>query len=247
MKRTTIFQRMFVGLAATAIVASCTQNEEAVPDTQSQVSMKATVADSSDPNARTSSLVYGNLTFTDLKMSVDRVRLHLRATGDDPRPTIVNVNAKGQQVLTLVEDGNILLAPIGDVNAYNGIYGKLNFDLVPTTSVPEEDEMHGHSVLVKADWNGIPAQLALDMEEEVNVQFNKGIEVDGAQELVLTLYMDRLLEGIDPSTIADGNGNGLIEIGPNDEDGNDAIYQQLKANIESSLDMKNGNFHETGK
>lgn len=241
MNRTTIFQRLFLGIATTAIVASCSQSDE-VPDTQSHVSMKATMATSTSSESN-GGLVFGNLTFTDVKMSVEDIKLHLRATSEtSKKPTIAHLNNKTPQVLTLVEEGQIVVAPIGDASVYNGVYGKLNFNLIQATSVPEEDEMFGKSLLVKADWNGVPAELSLDIEDEVEVKFNKGIEVDGAKTFILTLYMDRLLEGVDPASIMDGNGDGLIEIGPNDEDGNLAVYEKLKANIESSLVMKNGEF-----
>ncbi|MDN3668713.1 hypothetical protein QWY93_05160 [Echinicola jeungdonensis] len=244
MKCTTKFQRLFLGIATTAIVASCSQTDE-TPDTQSHVSMKATMATSTSTESSGGGLTYGNLTFTDVKMSVEDIKLNLRATSEaSNQPTIVNLKNKGPQVLTLVEEGQIVVAPVADATVYNGIYGKVDFNLIPAANVLEDDEMFGKSVLVKADWNGIPAELSLDIEDEVEVKFNKGIEVDGAKTFILILYMDRLLDGIDPSSIVDGDGDGLIEVGPSDDDGNVEVYEQLKMNIESSLEMKNGEFDE---
>jgi len=124
----------------------------------------------------------------------------------------------------------------------HGIYGKVDFDLVKAADVPETDEMYGYSVITKATWFDIPAVMYLDLEDEVSMQFNKGLEVNGAQNLLLTLYMDKFLEGVSPTLVADGNSDGLIEVGPNDEDGNGEAYEAIKANIKEALVFKNGDF-----
>ena len=121
----------------------------------------------------------------------------------------------------------------------NAIYGKVNFDLV---QAEDEGEMNGFSVITKATWFDVPAVMYIDLEDEVDFQFNQGLEVNGAQDLLLTLYLDKFLEGVSPTLVTDGNGDGLIEVGPNGEDGNDAAYEAILANIKSALDFKNGDF-----
>ncbi|MFC4874745.1 hypothetical protein [Negadavirga shengliensis] len=245
MKKTGIFKNLLYTFSAAVIMASCTQNEE-VPNTQeSEVTLTATVSSSTEPGARTASLVYNNLTITDLRLSLDDVKLNLRATSNDSnKPTIVHIRSGAPQVITLVKDGQIHDVLIGSAMAFNGVYGKLNFDLVKAVDVDEDDEMLGKSVIVKALWFDVPAVMYLDIEENVEVKFNQGIEVAGAQDFLLTLYMDKLLEGVDPSLVSDGNGDGLIEVGPNDEDGNGEAYAAILANIESALVMQNGKFKD---
>lgn len=245
MEKTNIFRNFWYAFSAAVILASCTQNEE-VPNTQeSEVTLTATVSSSTDPSARTASLVYNNLTITDLRLSLDDVKLNLRATSENSnKPTIVHIRSGAPQVITLVRDGEIHDVFIGSAMAFNGVYGKLNFDLVQAVNVEEDDEMHGKSVIVKAFWFDVPAVMYLDIEKNVEVKFNQGIEVAGAQDFLLTLYMDKLLEGVDPSLVSDGNGDGLIEVGPNDEDGNGEAYAAILANLESALVMQNGRFKD---
>lgn len=243
MRRKNTFKNLLMAFSITAFVASCSQNDE-MPDTQeSQVTVSATVASSSDPSARMSTLSYGNLNITDVTMSVDRVLLNLRATSaDSKKPSIVHINNAEPQILKLVEDGEIMLSPIGSVSAYNGIYGKLDFDLVKAMDVAEDDEMYGKSVLVKGNWFDIPATMYIDLEETFKIMFPQGLEVDGAKEVVFGLYLDRFFEGVDPSLISDGDGDGIIEVGPYGEDGNDETYASFMENIESALFLKDGEF-----
>lgn len=231
-------------LAASTVLVSCMPTDDATDTGQSEVTISATVGSSTDDsNARTSSLIYDNFAITDVRMSVDNVKLILRATGaNSNKPTIVQIRSGNPQTLTLVKDGEVLVAPIGTGMAYNDIYGKFDFDLVKAQDVPEDDEMFGRSVVAKATWFGIPAAIYIDLEDRVEVMFNQGLEVNGAQELILTVYMDKFLEGVNPALVSDGNGDGMIEVGPNDEDGNGEAYAAILANIESALVLKNGSF-----
>lgn len=231
-------------LAASTVMVSCMPNDDVQDTGQSEVTISATVGNSTDdPNARTTSLIYDNLVITDVRMSVDNVKLILRATGaNSNKPTIVQFRTDSPKTFTLVKDGEVNIVPIGSAMAYNDIYGKFDFDLVKAQDVPEDDEMFGRSVIAKATWFGIPAAIYIDLEDKVEVMFNQGLEVDGAQNLILTVYMDKFLEGVNPALVSDGNGDGMIEVGPDDEDGNGEAYAAILANIESALVLKNGSF-----
>lgn len=242
MNKSNVLKTLF--LAASVVMVSCMPSDDVEETGQSEVTILATVGNSADDaNARTSSLIYDNLVITDVRMSVDNVKLILRATSENSnKPAIVQIRSGSPQTLTLVKDGEALVAPIGTGMAYNDIYGKFDFDLVKAQDVPEDDEMFGRSVVAKATWFGIPAAIYIDLEDRVEVMFNQGLKVEGAQELILTVYMDKFLEGVNPALVSDGNGDGMIEVGPNDEDGNGEAYVAILANIESALVLKNGSF-----
>lgn len=133
---------------------------------------------------------------------------------------------------------------MGETRIFTSHGFKLGFDLVKAQDLSEDDEMYGHSVIAKATWFDIPAVMYIDLEDKMELMFNKGLEVKGAKNLLLTMYMDKFLEGVSPSLVADGNGDGLVEVGPNNEDGNGEAYEALLANIESSMVMKNGEFKD---
>lgn len=49
--------------------------------------------------------------------------------------------------------------------------------------------------------------------------------------------LNQWLSTIDLSTAVDGNGDGTIEISPNEPDGNNNLANQLKENLEGSCDI----------
>lgn len=237
MKQTLIFRKLFIGIAAMGWI-SCTQEDEVLID-QSQISFSATVATSSSPNARVNELAYGNLIFTDLHMSVDDFELKLKSSEDAGGE--IKIETKGPLMITLLDAGEIKVAPIGGMKIHNGIYGKIEFNLFPNTIVSTDDEMYGKSFLIKADWLGIPVLFYLDLDTEVEIKFkNEEVIIDQPKDFLIAVYLDKLLANIDPTTIDDGNGDGTIEIGPDNVDGNDHIYQQLQANVKYSLELKDG-------
>lgn len=243
MKTMKSWKSIFLAASAGILLISCTEND--IPlEGESEVVISATVGSSEEsPNARTNNLVYGNIAITDVSISVDNIKLKLKADSkDDRKPKEAHFNINHPLTLTLVKDGRVLVAPLARGLARHGIYGSAAFDLVKASDVSETHEMYGYSVITKATWFDVPAVMYLDLEEEVELKFKKDLVVNGAQNMVLTLYMDKFLAGVAPTLVSDGNGDGLIEVGPNDEDGNGEAYEAIKANIEDALVFKNGDF-----
>jgi len=243
MSRTTIFRNFILALSTTALVTSCTQNDE-TPDVQeSEVTLSAKATTNFPTDGDDGSLVFRNVTVTDVSISVKDVKLHLRVADGKTQPINITTPDKGPKfVVPLVTDEHILLSTMGSFIAPNGFYTNLSFDLTKATDIPETSPMYGKSVMVKADWKGIPSLLYMDLEEEIDIKFNPSTEITATQEIVLELYMDKLLMGIDPAIVQDGNGDGMIIVGPNGEDGNDDVYAMIKENFESALVLKNGEF-----
>ncbi len=227
-----------MAVSAVAILVSCTDENDEIPaEGESEVTISATVGNSvASPNARTNSLDYGNFSITDVTISVDNVRLRLyHGYEDKHKRREFSFGIDRPMILPLVKNGQILIAPIAKGLAFHGIYGSVVFDLANASNVPESHEMFGLSVITKATWFGIPSVMYLDLEDEVEMNFKKQLIHEGAQEIILTLYMDKFLEGVAPSLVADGNGDGLIEVGPDNVDGNGEAYEAIKANVREAL------------
>src|SRR5690606_21833915 len=85
---------LLLAVSATAFVAACTPEDDTAPlGAESEVTISATIADSeADPNARATNLVYGNFAISDVRMSIDNVKLILRAVSEESKkPTIVQL------------------------------------------------------------------------------------------------------------------------------------------------------------
>jgi hypothetical protein len=59
--------------------------------------------------------------------------------------------------------------------------------------------------------------------------------------LVFNFDLNQVLSQVDLSSAVDGDGDGVIEIGPDDTDGNNALASQLNDHIEEGCEMENEN------
>ncbi len=80
-----------------------------------------------------------------------------------------------------------------------------------------------------------------DFEKEFSIDYednNQSLIINNnSYDLVLNFDLNQWLSTIDLSTAVDGNGDGTIEISPNDPDGNNNLANQLNENLEGSCDI----------
>ena len=80
-----------------------------------------------------------------------------------------------------------------------------------------------------------------DFEKEFSIDYednNQSLIINNnSYDLVLNFDLNQWLSTIDLSTAVDGNGDGTIEISPNDPDGNNNLANQLKENLQGSCDI----------
>lgn len=123
-----------------------------------------------------------------------------------------------------------------------GPFEELEFDF--EKSDDPESVLFGKSILVEGTYNGIPFVFWHDFMDEVEVDFE-----DVEQDIVITegtesvtIYFDitqifSLEYGVDLSVALDGNGDGVIEISPKDEDGNNQLAHDLKEALKDHIDL----------
>ena len=80
-----------------------------------------------------------------------------------------------------------------------------------------------------------------DFEKEFSIDYednNQSLIINNnSYDLVLNFDLNQWLSTRDLSTAVDGNGDGPIEIIPNDPDGNNNLANQLNENLEDSCDL----------
>lgn len=123
-----------------------------------------------------------------------------------------------------------------------GTYEEIEFKI--NKGKDANSELFEKSILIKGNIDSVPFVFWHDFEEEVEVDFedpNTNITVkNNTTELTIEFDLSLLIngiDGIDLSQAVDGNNDGVIEINPNDPDGNNAIAQQLKAKIKNIIDL----------
>ena len=106
------------------------------------------------------------------------------------------------------------------------------------------DNMYGKSIYASGSIHGVPFVFWHNTDEEFEIDFedvNQNIILTGESIQVIINFQLSLLfnsySGIDFSQLADGNGNGIIEIHPEDTDGNSWLADILKDALEDATDL----------
>jgi len=192
-------------------------------------------------------------TITSFKINIGNIEFHRNEKEDTNTTSNDSIygdsELKGPFELDLAS-GNTSIN-IATVDIPNNIYDKINFEL--HKSKDANSDIFGKSVEIKGDINGTPFVFWTDAEEEMQVKFNTGtnspprkannIVVTGTQTTTTINFNLSSIFGatstIDFSSATDGNGDGIIEISPDNVDGNADLARTIKNLLEEDTDLEN--------
>ncbi|MCW5515729.1 DUF4382 domain-containing protein [Muriicola sp. Z0-33] len=196
-------------------------------------------------NAKTASFTgknNENVVFTDFRISIRDV---VFKNDDDPNSNLDTdeIQFRGPYQIDLLDNSDALTQTIGDVIVPDGIYKELRFKFHKDEDLPATDKLFDRSIYIEGTIDDQPFVFWHDTSENLDVGRSTGVEVSGGVvnftvEFDMSQFLGSLKE-IDLSQAADGNVNGIIEIFPNDEDGNQEIAKDLKDNIKETADLIN--------
>jgi len=160
--------------------------------------------------------------------------------GDDNHDGMYNdddeIKLSGPWELNLLNQS----APITTVAIANGTYEEVEFKL--NKSLISTSPMYNKTVELRGTINGIPFVFWHDFEQEFEIDYEDSAQNlvvnNGSFDLVFNFDLNQVLSQVDLSSAVDGNGNGVIEIGPDDTDGNNALAQTLNDHIEDATEME---------
>ncbi|WP_186755750.1 hypothetical protein [Echinicola salinicaeni] len=144
-------------------------------------------------------------------------------------------NVKSDGSLKLVEDGKPRSNLLGKENTPNGLYQEVAFHLEKTSSANTS-----HSLKLEGIFEGKEVMLWTGNEDWLKAKATNTHAYTIYSNSVLTLVfeVEKLFENIEISSAKDGNNDGLIEIGPNNEDGNHTIFLAFEQNLQKALQLR---------
>ena len=152
-----------------------------------------------------------------------------------------DIELDGPFEVDLMKNGNPLSTVIAqNVELPQAAYDEIEFKF--RESENPISEMLGKSILVKGTINGTPFIFWTDEEIEVEIEFEKYVLLEEAEMAYITVTFDIMslfnpaAGGIDISGATDGNGNGIIEIYPEDPDGNEDLADMLWDRLEDIIE-----------
>lgn len=235
MKKHVIFFLPVIGACLT--MAGCEEDLQK-DGAQAQSDVSVVGRTSQDPQAesaatRSTNAAAEGTVITDAKISISEFELEaLDLSAALNLLSELEIELKEPRVITLMAEGEARTGVIAEGKLQNALYSEAEFSYHKNLSVEASDEMHGKSILIRGKHNGMPFRCWTDEENEVEIDFEgEGIKVEGSQEIYVTFYLNKVVSEIDFSLAADGNADGVIEIGPGGVDGNTALYAAVKAGL----------------
>jgi len=123
-----------------------------------------------------------------------------------------------------------------------GTYEAIEFEFDENEN-PNSD-LFNKTVLIEGTIDGTPFEFWYDFDEELEIDYensSQNISIDsGINTIIISFDLDDLFNtntGIDLSDATDNDGDGLIEINPEDNDGNNDLAEDIKDAIGNIIDL----------
>lgn len=223
-------------------VVSCNNSGDPGPviDTEKKMTVKGKATYGSTPTGgRIAAAVGIN------KFLVNVEKLELKIDEADERSATDSVYSEpefdGPFVLDLLAD--TLAVDLAGADIPVGIYDEIEFDLAPSGDA--SSGLDGKSVLIEGDIEGVPFVFWTDEREDFEINFNSNggdlvVENTGFV-VVIDFNLDALFGAngtVDLSKAKDGNGDGVIEIYPDDPDGNNVLAVKILSELEDAAELE---------
>jgi len=126
-----------------------------------------------------------------------------------------------------------------DVEVPNGIFEEIEFEF--DKSENPNSELYGKSMLLKGEIDGVPFVFWHDFDEEIEVDFedsDQNLVIDNNEiDIVINFDLNAVLAMVDLTLATDNDGDGIITISPEDEDGNNDLAEAIKEAIKDQIDL----------
>jgi hypothetical protein len=240
---------------ALLLFTNCSEDQDDAPNGQLRLSARATFDGSATAKSTTAKTVNADLEITEFLVNVSEFELELddddfESDDDDDMEdddfwdddgfldSDDEIELQGPFELNLLE-GQITFI---NTQVPNGRFEELEFEFDASTD--SQSDLFGKSILIRGSFQGTPFEFWHDFEDELEVDFDDpslDIVISGsAESLVVDFDLSLLFNsslGIDLTQAQDGNDDGLIEISPTDQDGNNALANQIKEKIKDIIDL----------
>jgi hypothetical protein len=131
-------------------------------------------------------------------------------------------------------------APLVTVSVPNGTYSEVEFKLSP--SLVAASPIFGRTVEIKGTINGVPFVYWNNFNQKYEIHYQDAsqnlIVSSGSYDLVFNYDLNQVVDAINLSSAVDGDGDGVIEIGPDDTDGNNALAASFHEHMHDGCEME---------
>jgi len=227
MKKGTLIKQLGLGLLI-VLASSCEKDNSGL-----SLSMNSKI----NTYSAKKGLKIGDLVITNFSLSIRDVEFKQ----DESDLDTIDVQFRGPFELDLLLNSDALTQTLGEIDLEDGTYSVLRFKLHKSRDWMQTSKLYDRSLYLAGTIDGKNFEFWHDTSENLDIENSAGIIVNGnSVNVVLTFDIDLFLSSlhqIDLSTAVDGDEDGLIEINPDNDDGNGDLADQLKDNIKLAADM----------
>lgn len=235
MKKTSILALLVI------MISSCTDN----PSTSGNVTLKASAVSATGKTSTTARTVASTVVITDFKINIGKVKFELDEEDEMHHTDPIyddDVKLVGPFLLDLLDPNKTLSQFITSVNVPNAKYEEIKFKFERSI---QPGEMEGKTFLIKGTidgknfiiWSGKDAELEMDFDDPTkdftvdsnDVILNIKIQLDALMAKLTSLASQNLL--------LDTDGDGVIEISTDNDDGHHDFGEQIKSLLEQETDL----------
>lgn len=220
---------------------SCSKEES----DQSRIKLKVSAVNDEGLSSRSIMVKSGNnenVVLTDFRISIRDVVFK----NDEDSSSYLDtdeIRFRGPYQIDLLNDASALSQTIGNVVVPDGLYKELRFKFHKDEDLPITNELYDKSIYIEGTINEQPFIFWHDTSENLDVGRSTGVSVNGGMvdltvQFDISQFLSSLIQ-IDLTEATDDNNNGIIEIYPNDQDGNQDMAKDLKDNIKETADLIN--------
>lgn len=181
--------------------------------------------------------VYVNLREIEFKLDESEYEHHNNDT------IVSELELEGPFAITILKDGILQTNDLVAVTIPPAAYDKVEFKIDKNTTLEEGHPLYNHSLYISGKINDFPFLMWQDAKAEVEIEFpdNSSMEIGtDLFNLFIDCHTEIIINGMASSALmeaVDGNENGIIEIGPDDTDGNNEIAYLVLHYFKHSFDL----------
>lgn len=235
MKTQILFKTVLIIFLA-VLLASCDKNGS---DLKNQTAVKFEANYQTAKSTPAKNIAEANVLIESFKINIGEIEIEFNE--DDPMfasdSVATDYDLEGPFEIDLMKDGNTLETTIANnVELPTATYEEIEFEFIESEN--SISDMYGKAILIEGTINGTPFIFWANEDIELEVEFDETVHLDEAERAMLTVsfdltsLFDTTAGGIDISTAIDGNENGIIEIYPEDPDGNSDLSDSIWEKIE---------------
>ncbi|MGO3184313.1 MAG: hypothetical protein ACTIJ9_15915 [Aequorivita sp.] len=236
------FKAPLLAVIAAGAFTACSSDDDNGPDLEDgQGRLGVYAAASYSPTAGKNNLDGNVVELSKFLVNIDEIELEYDdiINDDNYYNSDDDIELKGPFELNLLSPEPVEIVV---VDLPNGRLEEIEFEFDKNDR--PDSELFNQSIRMEGTLDGTPFVFWHDFEEELELEFDdngsQGVISNDENSVLINFDLTAVLDptgGVDLSTAVDGNGDGVIEISPNDDDGNRALAGAMKQAIKNQIDL----------